>query len=587
MRIMRAPLRLAVLVILPLSTLGFLCLPALNGPAPPYTGTAPAGSFVLTPQISVSPTTAGAPGTLTFGLGVAAGSLLPAGITLILPAGWGVATDANIPDGAQVGSISGTFTASNDLSLTGACDTQADYVATLADATTNTSSAAYPSYLKTVAPGTHKARYYGETNVEGLAVVGVNVLVDILNDGRHQLVVIAGNPTAPPNYGADLMCSPWNFTLTLQGTASSGQSVFTNPAAGTYNLFGVVASEWDADNDGIGNGLDNCPLTANANQLDTDGDRIGDACDPQPSTQTLDIDADTIPNGFDNCPLVANTAQADADADDLGDACDPQPSIPNGTRYVLKCDRDIFIGVGGSDVASCGTLTQPVVTPTPTPTPTPLPGIDTDGDGVPDASDNCPLVPNPSQTNTDSFIDLSPPKAFDDLSPPNSDLLGDACDPDDDNDGLSDADELSGAACGGIVTDPLRADTDGDLFLDGAECALGTNPADVNSRPTLAACGSTADTDGDGVLDQREFCFYNTSITNPDTDGDGCRDGKEVASVNAGSSVDVIDLSSIASEMGIYTLPASAVKADFDATKNGSIDVIDLSFVAGQFGHCS
>jgi Tol biopolymer transport system component len=47
--------------------------------------------------------------------------------------------------------------------------------------------------------------------------------------------------------------------------------------------------------------------------------------------------------------------------------------------------------------------------------------VDTDGDGVPDATDNCPSIFNPSQANADG------------------DAQGDACDPDDDNDGIPDA----------------------------------------------------------------------------------------------------------------------------------------------------
>jgi hypothetical protein len=46
---------------------------------------------------------------------------------------------------------------------------------------------------------------------------------------------------------------------------------------------------------------------------------------------------------------------------------------------------------------------------------------DADQDGVVDARDNCPNVPNPDQRDTDH------------------DGLGDACDPDDDNDGIPDA----------------------------------------------------------------------------------------------------------------------------------------------------
>ena len=53
---------------------------------------------------------------------------------------------------------------------------------------------------------------------------------------------------------------------------------------------------------------------------------------------------------------------------------------------------------------------------------------DTDGDGVDDGVDNCPLVENPDQANfsqvKDSVYDPRP--------------AGDACDPDDDEDGVAD-----------------------------------------------------------------------------------------------------------------------------------------------------
>ncbi len=43
--------------------------------------------------------------------------------------------------------------------------------------------------------------------------------------------------------------------------------------------FTEVDSETDSDNDGIEDTLDNCPLEANSDQADYDGDNIGDICD--------------------------------------------------------------------------------------------------------------------------------------------------------------------------------------------------------------------------------------------------------------------------------------------------------------------
>jgi len=58
----------------------------------------------------------------------------------------------------------------------------------------------------------------------------------------------------------------------------------------------------DADNDGLVDVSDDCPLLANPLQEDSDGDSRGDACD--------------------NCPAVPNPDQKDADGDGVGDACD-------------------------------------------------------------------------------------------------------------------------------------------------------------------------------------------------------------------------------------------------------------------------
>lgn len=72
----------------------------------------------------------------------------------------------------------------------------------------------------------------------------------------------------------------------------------------------------DSDGDGVPDSSDNCPSTANSDQIDTDGDGQGDACD-------ADDDNDNVPDAEDNCPLTSNPEQADFDGDGVGDACDP------------------------------------------------------------------------------------------------------------------------------------------------------------------------------------------------------------------------------------------------------------------------
>jgi len=93
----------------------------------------------------------------------------------------------------------------------------------------------------------------------------------------------------------------------------------------------------DTDGDGVPDGSDNCPSTANPDQADTDHDGLGNACDG-------DDDNDGVADGADNCPLNANAAQMDTDGDGIGDSCDPVLNPPSASI----ADATIAEGNSGS-----------------------------------------------------------------------------------------------------------------------------------------------------------------------------------------------------------------------------------------------
>ena len=85
---------------------------------------------------------------------------------------------------------------------------------------------------------------------------------------------------------------------------------------------------FDSDGDGVSDNLDNCPQKANADQLDTDSDGIGDLCD-------TDDDGDGVLDNEDNCPLTANSDQADWNNNGVGDVCgDPKPLFIENVSFV-------------------------------------------------------------------------------------------------------------------------------------------------------------------------------------------------------------------------------------------------------------
>ena len=220
----------------------------------------------------------------------------------------------------------------------------------------------------------------------------------------------------------------------------------------------------DAEGDGVGDACDNCPGDENPDQTDNDGDGPGDACDP-------DDDNDAVLDTVDNCPLVANADQQDNDGDLAGDACDAD-------------DDDDFVADEFDNCPFVANLDQADAEKDPGPDGQPgIAGVDDDGEnGVDDPGELCPAnivgIPLPAPGSDDSC----------------GDGIGDACDDDDDNDGLLDAAEAA------LGTDPLEADSDGDGFDDGAEVAAGTDPLNPESFPGPAAPVPALGRRGSGLL---------------------------------------------------------------------------------------
>lgn len=87
----------------------------------------------------------------------------------------------------------------------------------------------------------------------------------------------------------------------------------------------VSWSDCDSDDDQVGDRSgDNCVGVHNPDRRDSDGDGVGDACDP-------DNDNDGVPNAADNCPAAANPDQTDWDGDAQGNACDTTPGTAPAT----------------------------------------------------------------------------------------------------------------------------------------------------------------------------------------------------------------------------------------------------------------
>jgi len=383
------------------------------------------------------------------------------GLISFTPNGWGVAEDGDIPDGTKVG----TFSSKAVLGLfDNGCNTplpvnfdlfdgtinrsgptvdekpegQADRLSTMGPASAPAAATKWPTYLNDVAEKAGMnldqliARFVGvnTTSVQGTTVVlqflvfqpGATVSDQVLLDPRlgYPAVTVLQDPSSaasnvdPPSD----FCAPLWTASTLSGSVG-GVDFRKNPGNGAYDFVTYVAPAADADNDGIENGLDPCPISPNAsgwnpranfiplgnNVGDRDGDGLPDECDPHPDAPSVgtaqtgisnsDEDGDGWQNRGDNCPLASNVLQEDADGDGIGDACDTgatdadgkplDKDVPNGRHAPVCLVTTVQVGTGGSTytaddinhMAPCDPTVTSLPTPTPvgqTPTPTLPPG---------------------------------------------------------------------------------------------------------------------------------------------------------------------------------------------------------------------
>ncbi len=139
--------------------------------------------------------------------------------------------------------------------------------------------------------------------------------------------------------------------ITIEAKGSIDDSSSSYPAysdwIGTVRQVQVQALSSDADGDGLGDTLDNCPSDHNPDQLDNDNDGTGDLCDPDDDNDGYDDVNDCAPHDSDINPAAI-------------EICDEADNNCDGTvDDDLDIDNDGYVGCGDLDCNDAATGIHP------------------------------------------------------------------------------------------------------------------------------------------------------------------------------------------------------------------------------------
>jgi hypothetical protein len=155
------------------------------------------------------------------------------------------------------------------------------------------------------------------------------------NNAGNCVVTWNGAPTkysVPATISAAATTPVGSYTITLSEAAGTTKTVDPSIPSGqgigngklddniavTITVHVVAPTVVDTDGDGVADGDDNCPTTANPNQADADNDGLGNACDDTAFAPTVSEDQGNV-SGFEGGALNAAGSFADQDPNDTLD----------------------------------------------------------------------------------------------------------------------------------------------------------------------------------------------------------------------------------------------------------------------------